>query len=64
MGIYYKSISPGTETVHSSNKQSLPICYPPVCRLVFSLQNKSENIAKIFNLQTAILTFINDKLAA
>ena len=64
MAIYCKSISPGTGTFHSSTKKSLPMCYLPVCILAFSLQNKAETLRKLYILQTAILTFINNKLAA
>ena len=46
MVIYCQSISSGTETVHSSTKKALTNCYLPVCRLAFSLQNKSETLQK------------------
>ena len=64
MGIYCKSISPGTETVHSSTKNSYQFVTFLFVDCHFHCENKKKigNIAKILNLQTAILTFINDKL--
>ena len=63
MGIYCKSISPELKQFILQPK-ILSNLLPSGLQTGISIAKQIGNIATILNLQTAILTFINDKLAA